>query len=367
MSSAEKRKISSSTDQDSARKQIRIMKEKQTSDSEKEVKDISTEIVPEKEKTVSSPFISSSYIKSCSKTQMKSTILDHTWRIDQFIRLSRMMNTIRSSSFPETGQYWIHVDIKRQVGSTIGVVSFHIRTSETLNGSCLTKIMFSETVLFSSSILGRMSDMTLLIRFSTEKLQDYTKDTLVINFKFEIFHALINKAIHINIPSSTTVLNRVKSLENSTVEFKSENEKSVKFIVGEEQYVVSKELLYASNSSYFKNICLTHEGREKNMTRELTNDELLNFKQILIFILTGSIDQCDYDMLKKLLKAVDTYDVPNLKLMCERYLLRHITIKNALELRQLASSCNAKSLETHSAKFIQFHIKEIVNAKKIEN
>ncbi|TGZ50580.1 Uncharacterized protein DBV15_12927, partial [Temnothorax longispinosus] len=102
------------------------------------------------------------------------------------------------------------------------------------------------------------------------------------------------------------------------------------------------------------------------MTNELiTDNELQKFKQILVFILTGSVEQCDYDMLKKLLTAADKYDVPTLKLTCEHYLLRYI--KNAVELIQLALLSNTKFLETHLTTFIKFHIKKIKNTKELRS
>ncbi|XP_071578520.1 speckle-type POZ protein-like [Temnothorax nylanderi] len=224
----------------------------------------------------------------------------------------------------------------------------------------------ADAVLWSRSISCRISDMTLLIEVS-----DYScisTEAFIIHCKIEHFHQLISNTIHMNLQPSTTVFKEVKSFEGSTLEFISKNEKSIKFIVGEEQYVISKKLLCDTNSSYFKIICLTHDGKEKDMTNELaTDNELQTFKQILVFILTGSIEQCDYDMLKKLLTAADKYDVPTLKLTCEHCLLRYITFKNVVELIQLALLSNAKFLETHSTTFIKFHIKEITNTKEFQS
>ncbi|XP_071578504.1 uncharacterized protein [Temnothorax nylanderi] len=310
MSSPRKRKILSSTDQDSAEKKIRI--EKQVT--EEEVQVISTDkIIAEEARTISSPFLPS-YIKSCSQTQIKSKILDHTWKIDQFLRFSKIIRTLKSPSFPETGQHAIQMSVLRQPGTT-GVVNFYIRTSKAFNGSCTTTVMYPpETALSSNSILGRISDMTLLIGISTAEFQFNSTDTLIIHCKFECFHKVGNNTIHMHLlPSSTAVLKDMKSHDDSTLEFKSRE--PIKFLVGGEQYVVSRELLYATNSSYFKDMCLTHEEIEKDMTKELvTDNEVESFKQILLYIITGSVDQCDYDMLKKLLTTADKYDVPDLKL-----------------------------------------------------
>ncbi|XP_024873310.1 protein roadkill-like isoform X2 [Temnothorax curvispinosus] len=360
------RGVRGSTDQDSTEKRIRRKTEEETSDSEEESdEDICTEIVPGKEQTVSLP-LSPSYIKSCSRTQIKSTIVDHTWKIDQFMCLPNITSMIKSPPFPDTGQYMIQIDILRQP-DTICVLKFCILTSKTFNGSCTTTIMLQPArTLTSRFITGGISNKTLLLEISTSNFQIHYSDTLIVHCKLEYFHELEHETTRMNlIPSSTVFSKDARYFENLIFDKEPKDEESIKFVVGREQYFVSKKLLWASKSSYFKNICRTHEqGREKNMTKELTSNELQTFKQILLYIITGSVKQCDYDMLKKLLTAADKYDVLALKLTCEHYLLRSLTIENAVELVQLASSCNAKFLEVHSANFIKFHTKEITNTKE---
>ncbi|XP_071571128.1 uncharacterized protein [Temnothorax nylanderi] len=354
-----------STGKDSTEKRIRRKTEEEVTSSEEESdEDICTEIVPEKERTVSLP-LSPSYIKSCSRTQLKSTIVDHTWKIDQFMCLPNIMSMIKSPPFPDTGQYMIQIDISHQP-DTIHVLKFYILTSKTFSGSCTTTIMLQPArTLTSRFITGGISNMTLLLEISTSNFRISYSDTLIVHCKFEIFHDLEHKTIRMNLIQSSTVFSKdARYFENLIFDEEPKDEESIKFVLGREQYFVSKKLLCASNSSYFKNICRTHEGREKNMTKELTSNELQTFKQILLYIITGSVKQCDYDMLKKLLTSADKYDVPALKLTCEHYLLRSLTIENAVELVQLASSCNAKFLEVHSANFIKFHTKEITNTKK---
>ncbi|XP_071625483.1 speckle-type POZ protein-like [Temnothorax longispinosus] len=215
----------------------------------------------------------------------------------------------------------------------------------------------TDAVLLSRSFSGLISDMTLLIDVSDRSY--ISTEAFIIHCKIEHFHNLINNTIHMNLQPSAPVFKEVKSLEDSTFEFASKNE-SFKFIVGEEEYVISKKLLCDTNSSYFKYICRTHKEKEKDMTNELvTDNEVESFKQVLLYITTDSIDQGDYEMLKNLLTAADKYDVPSLKLTCQHYLLCSLTIENAVELMQLALSSNAKYLETHSATFFKFYMKEM--------
>ncbi|XP_071581182.1 TD and POZ domain-containing protein 5-like [Temnothorax nylanderi] len=355
-------------------RKLHKMEKKQISD--KEVENISTENTPKKEQTVSPPFLPS-YTKSYCQTHIESTTLEHTWKIDQFIHFSKIKNMITFPSFSEIGQCEILMSISRQDSSRINAIKCYILTNNSFGGSCTTTIMYaprqyydepSYDELSSNFISGHISNMTLLIEFS-ERFSFNPTDALIVHCKFEIFHNLINKTIRMNLLPSTEVSKDVICSEDSTFdEFRSKDKDSIKFIVGKEQYVLSRKSLCATNSSYFKNICLTHKGKEKNMTNELVTDNAVkSFRQILLYILTGSIDQSDYDMLKDILIAAHTYDVPTLKLTCQHYLLRSLTIKNAVELMQFALSLNAKFLETHLATFIKFHIKEIMDTKTFKS
>ncbi|XP_071578512.1 uncharacterized protein [Temnothorax nylanderi] len=316
------------------------------------------EIVPKKEQTVSSSFLPS-YTKSYSQTRFEVTTSDYTWKIDQFGRLAAIVDTLNSPPFGENNQYKIQMNISRQ--DLLCAIRISIRTNTAFSGSCTTTIMHPpETVLASRSISCRISDMTLLIDVSDDSY--ISTEAFIIHCKIEHFHQLISNTIHMNLQLQPppTVFKEIKLSENSTFDFQLFNEKSIKFIIGEEQYVISKKLLCDTNSSYFKYMCLTHKEKEKDMTNELvTDNEIESFKQVLLYITTDSIDQGNYGMLKKLLTAADKYDVPTLKLTCQHYLLRSLTIENAVELMQLALSSNAKYLETHSATFFKFYMKEI--------
>ncbi|XP_077274006.1 uncharacterized protein LOC143903871 isoform X1 [Temnothorax americanus] len=336
----------------------------------KEVENISTENAPKKKQTVSPPFLPS-YTKSYCQTHIESTTLEHTWKIVQFIHFSKIKNMITFPSFPEIGQCEVLMSISRQNSSRINAIKCYILTNNSFGGSCTTTITYApsmhyDVLLSSNFISGHISNMTLLIEFSSEKFSFNPTDALIVHCKFEIFHNLINKTIRMNLKPSTEVSKDV--ICSTFDEFRSRDEDSIKFIVGKEQYVLSRKSLCATNSSYFKNICLTHKGKEKNMTNELvTDNEIQTFKQILIYILTGSVEQCDYNMFKDILIAAHTYDVPTLKLMCEHYLLHDIMIENAVGLLLFALSLNAKFLETHSATFIKFHIKEIMDTETFKS
>lgn len=253
----------------------------------------------------------------------------------------------------------------------LSTIHFSLLSKKAFTGSCTTTIKFPNgTAPLSRSISGRISTTTFLFDMKESQYNhcDDT-DTLVIHCKLKIFHILMSNTVHLNSQLASTILSKDLSMFESFKDLNLDKFEgtSIKFIVGKEQYVIPKKLLLATNSNYFKNICFTHEEKEKDMTNELTDSELPAFQEMLVFIIIGSIRSNNYNMLQKLLITADKYDVATLKLMCEHYLLHYINVYNATELMQLAFSSNAAYLETHSATFIKLYIKEVMNTKEIQN
>ncbi|XP_071653483.1 uncharacterized protein [Temnothorax longispinosus] len=311
----------------------------------------------------------SSCTKSYSRTNLESTIFDHTWTIEQYKNFSTIKHMI--PSIPEIGQCAILMNILRDDSSSIKAIKLNILTDNSFNGSCTTVIMrLSGEIVSSKSISGHISNMTLLTEFLTQNCRLDLGNTLVVNCRFEIFCNLINNTICMNLlPWSTEFSRNMEYFEDSSFDkLAYKDEESIKFIVERKPYVIPKKSLCAINSSYFKNICLTHDEKEKDMTSELvTHNEVESFKQILLYITTGSIEQRCYNTLKDLLTAADKYDVPSLKLKCEHYFLHFITINNAIELLQFALSSNTKFLGRLLANYIKFYLKQIKNTKEFRD
>ncbi|XP_018365197.1 PREDICTED: uncharacterized protein LOC108762623 [Trachymyrmex cornetzi] len=129
---------------------------------EDEAEDTS-EILPEKKQTAS-PSYFLSYIKSYCETQVKSTTLDHTWKIEQFVHLCKIYDTFFSPSFSENGQYTIEV-VSHRIDQFPNTVRFYILTNKVFHGSCVTTIKYPlHTVLSSKSIMGRISNKTFTLQ-----------------------------------------------------------------------------------------------------------------------------------------------------------------------------------------------------------
>ncbi|XP_011695753.1 PREDICTED: uncharacterized protein LOC105454662 [Wasmannia auropunctata] len=350
------------------------MEGKEISD-KRQVENIFADNEMSSEKKQASSFLSS-YTKSYSSTQIESITFEHSWKIDKFRLVFQATNILRSPRFPENGENMIQANAILESecyakSKFVKAIQLYIRTNTAFIGSCTTTVKnVNYNSDLSKSISGHMKDMTLLIEISNLNYNEFIT-ALEIHCKFEICQRVISKSMHMNLlPFSTIYSKDVKSEDSTLNQFEPENKNPIKFIISGEQFVIPKTMLYATNSNYFKNICLTYKEDEIELTNELMrNNEVQAFKYLLLFILTGSIKeiQVNYDMLKKLLTIANKYDVSALKVMCEHYLLHCITIRNAVELIRFAFSSNAKFLETHSAAFIKFHLTEITNTKEFRN
>ncbi|XP_011858516.1 PREDICTED: BTB and MATH domain-containing protein 43-like [Vollenhovia emeryi] len=308
---------------------------------------------PETQK-VSSPFLPA-YTKSYASSRIKTTTIEYTWKIEDFEDIYRSLTQLQSPPLDKEGQYSIKMNISRSTQqNSLKKIQFNLCTKAIFMGLCTTTITVCNYNALHE-ISGRTSNETLLLEVMTDNFYrgNFKEVTALIYCKIKVFHNLINSTVYMNLPSET-VFKDVKSLEDSTLEVENKDDKSIVFIVEDEQYVISKKLLWNTGSSYFQNVCRTHKGKVKDMKDELQKNELKAFKQILLYILTGLLsEKQNYSMLKELLTTADKYDVPMLKITCEHYLLYHLKKENAVELLQHALSYNASSLQKHSATVIK--------------
>ncbi|XP_011868710.1 PREDICTED: speckle-type POZ protein A-like [Vollenhovia emeryi] len=313
---------------------------------------------------VSSPFLPA-YTKSYAASRIEMITIEYTWKIENFDDIYRSLTQLQSPPLDKEGQYSIKMNISR-LSKRDSKIQFNLCTKTTFIGLCSTAINVCQFKT-ENQISDPISNEALLLELSTDHFYNYQRsyssfkrDTALIYCNIKVFHNQINSTVYMNSPSET-VFKDVKSLEDSTLELENEDEKAIVFIVEDEQYVISKKLLWNTGSSYFQNVCRTHKGKVKDMKDELQQNELNTFKQILSYILTGSVDESYYHKFIQLLTTADKYDVPMLKITCEHHLLYHLNKENAVELLQHALSSNASSLQKHSATFIKFHMKELMD------
>ncbi|XP_029155711.1 protein maternal effect lethal 26-like [Nylanderia fulva] len=281
--------------------------------------------------------------------------------MDRVITHLQIAKQLFSEEFPETALYRIKLSIDIDTHDKLNnKVKFYLLTKEKFMGICQISLISnyavnSNKVYHCYSYKGSMTDMTLLCELPIKLLDTeiLSEEKIVINFKFEILHQFQNQSIHMNLTTIDTIVRK---------NFNFNDKESITFIVNKSRYTLSKNRLRCISSTYFNELC---DKLEKNKTNEFEikiNDKKfsLAYEGMLLFILTDSLPtSLDYDKLKYILITADKYKVNQLKLTCERYLLRIINIQNSVKLIMLAFSCNAKLLEEKVATFIKLYLKEV--------
>lgn len=298
--------------------------------------------------------------------------IEFNWEIINFYKLYKIMKIFTSTSFPETAQYQIQIKISSSFEDLLeNTIGFYIRTETAFTGSyIISQIGPNGEQPLKSTLILSISNMMLLYEAKLGTFMENSyQDKLVMNFKFDIFYNFFNTTIHINslpckLPFASIDTNSEISILNNESKF--DNKESLVFTIDGQHYSVSKNILCATNSSYFKYLCNTEEDITDKL---IIKDRPKAFKKMLLFIINNStmllqldshLEQWtyEYDMIQDLLIVANKYDVQNLKFICEQILLRNITIDNALELIQLAFLNDAKCLEKCVAGFIKFHIEK---------
>jgi len=93
------------------------------------------------------------------------------------------------------------------------------------------------------------------------------------------------------------------------------------------------------------------------------------FLAMLTFIKTNMLPEPMYynDVkILELLAVAYRYDVKDLKVICERYLIINIDFTNAVKYLNVAIKFEAKILEEHAIAFIKYHLNELMDTEEFE-
>jgi len=155
------------------------------------------------------------------------------------------------------------------------------------------------------------------------------------------------------------------------------------FSVAGEKFHAHK-LVLAARSPFFRSEFFDHEsGEEKNETdtkdeiKEIVIDDMdpVVFKAVLHFIyrdnlvdddeLSASSSDCSiFDSLAgKLMAAADKYELPRLRLLCESYLCKHISVNSVATTLALADRHHAVELKSVCLKFAAENLSAVIRTE----
>ncbi|ODM90843.1 Speckle-type POZ protein B [Orchesella cincta] len=139
-----------------------------------------------------------------------------------------------------------------------------------------------------------------------------------------------------------------RSKISSTPYFLSDAFSDVTIKVGEENFPAHKIIL--SERSKFFSRMFANSMRENNegIVRIPGDDEAL-FREVLRFIYQGTVENLDENA-SELYILSDKYDIPELSALCEKHLLDHLNVENAVEMFDISQTVASQGLLAKKSK-----------------
>lgn len=132
--------------------------------------------------------------------------------------------------------------------------------------------------------------------------------------------------------------------------------------VGAKEFKAHKLILMARSSVFAK--MFTCDMLEKTTNKVKIDDvETDIFEEVLEFMYCGktsNLEDAEFGKIAALMRAADKYAVNDLKLICARYIEKHMDIQKAAEVLVLSDQLQLQDLKIKSMKFILANRKQII-------
>lgn len=282
------------------------------------------------------------------RTRMESDVVKYNWEIDNFNVFYEYSHSasLTSPAFPERPEYRIKIEFHKEKNA----INFIIITEKSFLCSCLIHLKdagFEKGHLIDLAAV-QVKGNTLLCEHKLTRISD----KCTISFTLRIFREIVSNSVHT--PFFRTNLEKNSKLDNSEL---------VTFILNDTDDIsISKDKLCATNSNYFNTLCRTL--KEIPSSKVDIEENADSFKAMLTYIETGLLNQnVNYE---KLLEIAQKYDVQQLKVICEQYLIDTLTVETAVEHIKLAWLHDAEYLANYAIDIIKLYHDTILQSTEFE-
>lgn len=139
----------------------------------------------------------------------------------------------------------------------------------------------------------------------------------------------------------------------------------INIIVGEQTYPAHKAIL-AARSDVFAAM-FKHNMEEVNSgTIKIPDCDPSSFKDFLLFLYTGKIENFSSSNVHHIYKAADKYNVQELKIFCIKYIKRNLSVENVLDIIILANKLEETDLMSSAQNIFNQHAVEIIKRDEWE-
>lgn len=237
--------------------------------------------------------------------------------------------------------------------------------------------MKNEEVVFSKTTESKdFTKDNCTSGFSTFMGQSYLKpgynSNVVVNDCLKLVCEIIPKNIivtEMGLPETALSL-RLQECDKYKALLDDSKHTDVTINVGDKQLRAHKAIL-AAKSSVFAAMFNSDMLESNNSSVNIVDYSYEAVKEMLTFMYTGMLqfvdDEKDSKLLPlRLLVAADKYDLPGLKLLCEKKLGDNLTSNNVISLLEFADKCNANNLKDRAVNYIVENAHDIVHGEKFQ-
>ncbi|XP_029677375.1 speckle-type POZ protein B-like [Formica exsecta] len=299
------------------------------------------------------------YITEDCLTTSKLEVIHYTWTIADFGKIYECAD-VYSSKINNYFRFYMSTtkdDLKLYIND---IPTKKIKASYSI---CLKTNKRNMTSVSKSMHEIRTNDQLCIMSFYPRyNFTFLSNEILIIYFIFDIYHDFSNSSIH-HLYFPTEQLNNI----NIVVPNKESNS-LVTFVINKECLQVNKDLL-CSHSEVFKAMFQCGLKESANNKIEITDTSYNILKQLLSFLQNGYISQnikTNAVVLCELFITAEKYDIKNLKLVCEQYLIMNTTINNVIKHLEIAYLNGGQILKNYAIKFINLHFKELEDILEFE-
>jgi len=296
------------------------------------------------------------------RTELQLHKFSYTWSIDNFWKTSKFASKLYFNndekyfrlcvSFEKDYVKFYAVVNKSDIKDNKAQITVSYSISfKTIEGK-VTRISKDMNKWFVNTHYVLLYDLS--ISYLNDNKQKYLpNETLIIYFEFYICDALVNHNIHYSYhPEIFT-----QSIPDEKCD------SFITFVINEKRLQANKALL-CLKSKVFEAMFNCGLKESVNNEVEITDMKYDILQQLLFFLQNGYLSEnvkTDTNVASELIIAAEKYDLKDLKLICEEYLITNTTKENVIEHLKFAYLNNATVLKRYVLSLIKLHLRDLMD------
>ncbi|KYN31948.1 Speckle-type POZ protein [Trachymyrmex septentrionalis] len=304
-----------------------------------------------------------------SRTKCYTKKINFVWSIGNFWNICNFMDTLTSSNVKEES-YKIDMCINREDSKLYFFINSTVpNPKEQININRYKIYIQGTTEALLCTNWQRFHDFNeplYEVCSKTVRLNetDYLpNNTLSVHFTFESYTNIVHFNMYENIIDMYQSINARNNFVSD------ESDSIVTFLVEGKRFHVNKSLACATSPVFNKMLKNCTKDAEEEAKQEIEINDIKSdiFQLIVFYIEKGNLFDIDFDIDKilkqniwlHLLAAAHRFDISDLKVKCEKYLIEFITKEDAIIFLDTAINNNALYLTNYIKKFIKLHMDDL--------